>query len=138
MPRASYDIEQNNKLVMIRPKGAWSEELATRLVDQVNQLYGGDKIEFAGLIDLRMWELGTPKALEIIGKHLFDSAAKGYRLEIHFGEPKAIPMLISKQNITPDEVTLVQSSSIQDIIDVCMLHGYPVDRRLLESFLKID
>ena len=121
---------------MIRPIGAWSDESATRFVNEINKNLERENVDFAGLIDLRQWELGTPKALEIIGKNLFYAASLGYKMEIHFGEPKAIPMQISKEKITPPDVTLLQSQSLEEISDRFKEAGYRFDTTALQHFLE--
>ncbi|MBE1301927.1 MAG: hypothetical protein GJ680_18730 [Alteromonadaceae bacterium] len=121
---------------MIRPIGAWSDETAARFVNEINKNLERENVDFAGLIDLRQWELGTPKALEIIGKNLFYAASLGYKMEIHFGEPKAIPMQISKEKITPPDVTLLQSQSLEEISDRFKKAGYRFETTALQQFLE--
>lgn len=121
---------------MIRPIGAWSDETATRFVNEINKNIECENVDSAGLIDLRQWELGTPKALEIIGKNLFYAASLGYKMEIHFGEPKAIPMQISKEKITPPDVTLLQSQSLEEISERFNDAGYRFNATQLATFLE--
>lgn len=136
MPKARFDTTKNDQVIMIRPIGAWGDETATRFVREINKHLERENVDFAGLIDLRQWELGTPKALEIIGKNLFYAASLGYKMEIHFGEPKAIPLQISKEKITPPDVTLLQSQSISEISDKFKEAGYCFDAAALQTFLK--
>lgn len=136
--RARFDLVQNHQLIMVRPIGAWSETIATQFVQKINVFLNQYNGQIAGLIDLRLWELGTPRALQVIGKNSFHAASLGYCLEIHYGEPKAIPLQISKEKITPDTLTLVQTKTVDDVKQALSAYDYPYDPALLSHFLDVD
>lgn len=136
MARASFTIEMNQQVLMIRPIGAWGETIASDFVKQVNQYLASGKAEFAGIIDLRKWELGTPVALAIIGKNIFYAASLGYTLEVHFGQPKSIPMQVSEKKVTPEEVQLLQSNDPDEVSQLFKEHGYQFDSDRLTVFLE--
>jgi len=137
MARASFTIEMNQQVLMIRPIGAWGESVASDFVKQVNQYLASGKAEFAGIIDLRKWELGTPEALAIIGKNIFHAASLGYTLEVHFGQPKSIPMQISEKSVTPEEVVLFQCADVEAAASKFQEYGYQFERQELIRFLSL-
>lgn len=120
---------------MVRPIGAWGENIAKEFVENINQHLISGKADFAGIIDLRGWELGTPQALEIIGKNIFYAASLGYTFEIHFGQPKSIPMQVSEKSVTPDEVTLLQCIDPQEAVAAFAKRAYRFDKDVLLNFL---
>lgn len=136
MARAKYAIEKNKQVLMVRPVGAWGENIAQEFVNDINQHLIAGKADFAGVIDLRSWELGTPAALAIIGKNIFYAATLGYTFEIHFGQPKSIPMQVSEKSVTPDNVTLFQCNDPQEAVSAFEQQGYEFDPQVLLKFLE--
>ena len=136
MARATFSIEKNGQILMVRPMGAWGEDIANRFIKNINQHLSSGKADFAGIIDLRGWELGTPQALAIIGKNIFYAATLGYTFEIHFGQPKSIPMQVSEKSVTPKEVTLVQCNDPDEAVSQFSAQGYQFDHQALFDFLN--
>ena len=136
MQKPSFVIEANQQLIMARPIGAWGESTARRFVEEINQHVESSMGNIVGFIDLRQWELGTPEALAIIGKNIFHAAALGYRLEVHYGSPKAIPVQVSKERLTPDTLTLLQTLDIEEAIEIINSYGFDFDRAELLAFIS--
>ena len=134
MPKASFRIVQNHQLLMIRPVGAWSAEKATEFVRQANQYLIRENAQFAGLVDLRQWGLGTPEAMTIINNNMKYAAGLGYQLEFHFGIPQAVPLQISKERITPTDIELIQTGDPDAVYQKCVERAYHCDHKALLQF----
>lgn len=135
MSFADFTIVKNQQLLMVRPKGAWSVNTANDFVKAVNEYLHLEHNHFAGVIDLRLWELGTPEALEIVGRNISYSASLGYKLEIHFGQPMSLPVKVSEQQVTPKEISLHQCSTITEINEILTKHQCQFDLQALSDFL---
>lgn len=122
---------------MIRPKGAWSQQVASRYVEQIDKYLEEWQADFASLVDLRQWELGTPEALKIISENDIRAISLGYKLEFHYGNPLALPMQISKKNITPEGLNMIQTTDLKVVKQECSKAGYSYDEQVLIDFLQI-
>ena len=121
---------------MIRPIGAWSEQLAKRYVTKIDKYLAQYNAEFAGFVDLRQWELGTPKALKIISENDIEAIKKGYKLEFHYGNPLTLPMQISRQQISPEGLNVFQTTDLTLVQQQCAQFGFAYDDKVLEDFLN--
>lgn len=62
LEHGSFKMEVTGKTLMLKPIGAWNIQTAKRCCDEYRQLVLDFKgKEWAGIVDLRDWELGTPE-----------------------------------------------------------------------------
>ncbi|BDX06145.1 hypothetical protein [Planctobacterium marinum] len=138
MRKGSFHIEENKQLLMIRPSGAWSEQVATRYVEKIDEYLSRWQANFAGFVDLRQWQLGTPQALKIIADNDLKAITQGYKLEFHYGNPQALSMQISREHISPEGLNVFQTTDLTLVQQKCSEFGFDYEPQALADFLNAD